>query len=113
MKYKCNIPEARWVILKGKDQYRQCKGFMAAKGSSVHEEFCRGSAEANSTCSKCGVTGFTLEPSGLSRAMKNHEVRCKEKDSYYKAAEYDKTSCKESMEGVAQGKGEQESRGGK
>ena len=84
MKFKCKVPVTRWAIPKGKDQCRKCKGFMAAGGRSTHEQKCRGSVGANSTCSKCGETGFPLEPSGLSRAMKNHVVFCKGKTAITK-----------------------------
>ena len=80
----CNVPERRWVVPKGKDQCRKCKALVTIGARPKHEERCRESTEANRTCSKCGQTGFPIESTGLSRAMRIHENQCKGEGSYYK-----------------------------
>ena len=47
-----------------------------------HERKCRGSAAANTTCSKCGEQGWPIDEGGLSRALGIHEMWCKGPGTY-------------------------------
>ena len=73
---RCEVPEDQWVVPRRQIKCRKCGCLMAYGYRPRHEAKCRGSVEANTTCSKCGKTGFPLRPTGLSRALGNHEVRC-------------------------------------
>ena len=59
---------------------RKCKYVLWAPRldyRTQHEKQCRGSKEANSTCAKCGETGWPLGARGSSKPLGNHERKCK------------------------------------
>ena len=65
-----------FVIPEGMSKCRKCKRLLNG-GRMQHEGKCRGSEIANRTCSKCGKVFPELEfGMGLSRPMRNHELRC-------------------------------------
>ena len=77
VRYKiCNIPVERWVVPDGKAQCVKCKVHVHYDHKSKHERKCKGSKEANTTCSKCGRNDFVLQDSGLSIEMGQHEYWC-------------------------------------
>jgi len=71
---RCEVPEADWVPDGMVHCRKGCGANLKSCNRARHEAKCRGDAEANRTCSKCGRNDFALAPTGLLKMQGMQEL---------------------------------------